>query len=75
MTTATAVEAPRLVLMSAEQAAEIERCVEVLIRANLNEQANAMMGVALAYKFARPVEQADGEGFRLHVLAGGRDDA
>ena len=42
----------RMVYMTAEQAHEIDRYVEALMRANYNERAVRMMNLALAYKFA-----------------------
>ena len=47
---------PRSVLMTAEQAAEIDRYIVLLMRAHHNERAATMMNLALAYKFAAPVE-------------------
>lgn len=46
----------RMVAMTAEQAAEVDRYIEVLMRANYNERAAKMMNLALAYKFAQDVE-------------------
>lgn len=46
----------RMVAMSDEQAAEIERYIEQLMRASKNERASLMMNLALAYKFAKTSE-------------------
>ena len=46
----------RMVSMTAEQAAEIEAYIELLMRAHKNERASQMMNLALAYKFAKPIE-------------------
>ena len=46
----------RPVLMSAEQYEEINRYIELLMRGHKNERAALMMNLALAYKFAKPVE-------------------
>jgi hypothetical protein len=46
----------RAVVMNAEQYAEIERHIEDLMRANRNERAAAMMNLALAWRFAAPIE-------------------
>jgi hypothetical protein len=48
----------RTILMTAEQAAEIERHIGQLMRANQNERASLMMALSLAYKFAPPTEPA-----------------
>ena len=48
----------RLVAMTAEQYAEVERCIEALMRANRNERASKLMTLALSYKFAKDVEPA-----------------
>lgn len=48
----------RMVAMTAEQHAEIERYIELLMRANKNERATKMMNLALAYRFAKPAEPA-----------------
>jgi len=45
-----------MVAMTAEQYAEVERCIEFLMRLNRNERAATMMNLALAYKFAASVE-------------------
>lgn len=42
----------RSVLMTAEQAQEIDRYIELLMRAHKNERATLMMNLALAYKFS-----------------------
>ena len=46
----------RMVAMTAEQAAEIDRYIELLMRGHMSERASTMMNLALAYKFARPQE-------------------
>jgi hypothetical protein len=46
----------RGVLMTAEEYAEIETYIRVLMRANKNERAALMMNLALKYKFAKPVD-------------------
>ena len=46
----------RMVYMTAEQAHEIDRYVEALMRANYNERAVTMMNLALAYRFAKANE-------------------
>lgn len=46
----------RMVAMTAEQAAEIERYAVQLMRANKNERAATMMNLSLAFKFAQPCE-------------------
>jgi hypothetical protein len=48
----------RMVAMTAEQFAEVERCVVDLMRANRNARASTMMTLSLAYKFAAPTEPA-----------------
>lgn len=45
-----------MVAMTAEQAEEIERYIELLMRARRNERAAQMMNLALAYKFAKQNE-------------------
>lgn len=45
-----------MVSVTAEQCAEIERYIELLMRANLNERAAKMMNLSLAYKFAKSSE-------------------
>lgn len=44
----------RMVYMTPEQHAEIERYILELMRAHHNERASTMMNLALAYKFAEP---------------------
>lgn len=46
----------RMVWMTAEQAREIDRYIEALMRANRNERASVMMNLALAYRFAKQNE-------------------
>lgn len=46
----------RMVAMTAEQAAEVERYIKMLMRGNRNERAARMMELAAAYKFASPLE-------------------
>lgn len=41
----------RMVWMTEEQDAEINLCIEELMRARLNERAATLMNLALAYKF------------------------
>ena len=48
----------RTVIMTAEQYAEVERCIEERMRMNKNDRAATLMNLALAYKFARPIEPA-----------------
>ena len=46
----------RMVAMTAEQYAEVELCIEALMRMNKNERASTLMNLALAYKFAKAQE-------------------
>lgn len=48
----------RMVYMTAEQYAEINRLIEMLMRLNRNERASKLMNLALAYKFAKQNEPA-----------------
>jgi len=42
----------RMVAMTAEQAEEIERYIELLMRGHKNERAATMMNLSLAWRFA-----------------------
>lgn len=46
----------RMVLMTAEQAAAVNECIESLMRANQNERAAKLMNLALAYKFGHDLD-------------------
>lgn len=47
----------RLVPMTAEQAEELDRCIELLMRANRNERATTLMTLRFAWSAAQPQEK------------------
>ena len=44
----------RMVAMTAEQAAELDRCIQELMRGHKNERASTLMNLKLSYQFAKP---------------------
>ena len=46
----------RMVAVTSEQVAELERYIELLMRGHKNERAALMMTLTLAWRFAKPEE-------------------